>query len=105
MTPSVPTARPSYVLRLPEIFTLYAGELVDFERVLSLFNWHITSSDVTVDLTSCYLANFQALTLLIQYMWYLEALGCRVTVQYESRPKSASDMMMKMGGDTWRQVL
>jgi hypothetical protein len=51
------------------------------------------------------MGNFQALTLLVQYMWYLEALNCRVTTKYEHKPQSASDMMMKMGADGWRRVL
>lgn len=92
-------------IALPEVFTIYARELVDFDRVLSFFDWHVTETDVVIDLTPCRIANFQALTLLIQYMWYLEASKCRVQTKYESRVQSASDMMRKMGGEAWREVL
>jgi hypothetical protein len=96
---------PARTIALPEVFTIYNRELVDFERVLAVFDWQITDTDVTIDLTGCRMGNFQALTLLVQYMWYLEALKCRVTTKYEHRPRSASDMMMKMGADGWRRVL
>jgi hypothetical protein len=104
-TPQKSRPGSSVTIALPEVFTIYSRELVDFERALSVFNWQITEADVTIDLTACRQANFQALTLLVQYMWYLEALKCRVTMKYESRPQSASDMMAKMGADAWREVL
>jgi hypothetical protein len=92
-------------MALPEVFTIYARELVDFDRALSFFDWKPEEREVTIDLTPCRIGNFQALTLLIQYMWYLEALKCRVTIRYESRAQSASDMLRKMGGEGWREVL
>ena len=55
------TPTPACTIALPEVFTIYNRELVDFERVLSVFNWQLTDTDVTIDLTPCRMGNFQAL--------------------------------------------
>jgi hypothetical protein len=51
-------------LILPESFTFYRGGFADFDHVLKYFDWTPRDS-LTIDLTACLKANFQAAALLV----------------------------------------
>jgi hypothetical protein len=101
--PSVRRSEP-LVLKLPRKFTFYRGFL-DFDYIFSHFDWNLQDVPVLVDLTLCESANYQALTLLIQYAWFLTMNGCRVTFKYGVASSVPTKMLNRMGAPDWHQVL
>jgi hypothetical protein len=93
-------------IRLPERFTFYqSGGVVNFDRALRIFDWSVSNRAVTIDLTFCLQANFQALSLLIPYLWKLTASGCTITVKYGGTARGASSMYESMGAAAWKETL
>jgi hypothetical protein len=90
-------------ITLPERFTFYPSP--NFDRMLEVFDWTLSNTQVTIDLTNCRNANFQALSLLVPYLWKLTAAGCTITLKYGRRGKGASGIMEKMGATAWKEVL
>lgn len=84
-------------LTLPNKFTFKDHDIHDFESFLSFFNWDITEVPVSIDLTKCTTANYQALSLLILYAWRLKEQGCRVNFIESNTNQGASEMWRKMG--------
>jgi len=105
-TDALPESENAATVTLPEQFTFYQSSgLVSFDRALRVFDWSLSNTPVTVDLTHCRQANFQALSLLIPYLWKLTAAGCTVTVKYGGTARSASSMIEKMGATAWKEIL
>lgn len=93
------------ILKLPTSFTFNRQGYVDFDHVLKHFNWDIKGGSLVIDLTNCESANFQALTLLIQYAWYLTAGNCTVTFKYGTERSGPTKMLSKMDALDWRGIL
>lgn len=92
-------------LSLPPVFSFYENGYCDFNKVLSFFDWDI-KGDVEIDLTTCKRANYQALSLVILYCFYLSARGSHVEITLEKRQEgSPSTMWRKMGAHQWCNVL
>ncbi len=90
---------------LPRSFTFYRGGFLDFDKVLRHFDWNFSGPSLTIDLSECLSANFQALTLLIQYAWYLTTCGCNVTFKYGLAQLGPTKMLRTMGAGEWREIL
>jgi hypothetical protein len=106
-TTSAPETMPgdATLLTLPSSFTFSSKGFYDFNKVLQYFDWGIKESSVTIDLTTCDSANFQAMALLLQYAWQLSINGCSVVVKYGVAGMGPTKMLSKMGALSWREVL
>lgn len=92
------------VITLPRKFTFHRG-VIDFDYILQFFDWDIHDAPVQIDLTQCESANYQALVLLIQYVWHLTIKGCNVTFRYGLSSSGPTSMLTKMGALDWQQIL
>jgi len=91
------------ILTLPERFTSVAQDYVNFEPVLEWFDWSIRDEEVSIDFRNCKWSNYQALALLLEYVWFLRAQGC--TLDFWEGEGSAWEMWSAMGAKGWSQVL
>ena len=60
------------ILTLPNDFTFKAKGIIDFDNVLSIFDWAAKSKHIIIDARSCQSIEYQTLTLLILYIWQLK---------------------------------
>ncbi len=97
------------VLVLPAQFTFKAKDSLDFKAVLEWFDWDNLDQDVVIDVRTCKLANYQALALLLLYVWHLKSKGHAVSLELspssQDSRQSPSDMWRRMGAVGWSQVL
>jgi len=84
-------------ISLPRKFTFKDHDVYDFEKFLSFFDWDITESPVRIDLSTCRVANYQSLSLLVLYAWRLKDQGCRLTFIESDGELGASAMWRRMG--------
>ena len=82
---------------LPPRFSFKEHDVYDFNRLLGFFEWDIHDTPVTIDLTQCHTANYQAISLLTIYAWRLKAQGCKVTFLENEKSTGASSMWRAMG--------
>lgn len=80
-------------------------EVYDFDKALSIYDWRVKSTEVTIDMRECFTANYQALALLVPYLWHLRANDCHITIRFSDDKKGASQMWRWMGAMGWSQVL
>lgn len=86
------------VLKLPAGFSFNRSGIKDFSPVLSFFDWGLQDVPVEVDFTGCSSANYQALSLLVLYCWYLKQRRCSISfVLDKKKEQSASHMWHMMG--------
>lgn len=74
------------------------------------FVWDIADKEVLIDFRECRGANYQALALLLLYVWDLKTRKYAVTISLEpasrsSRSLSPSDMWRRLGATSWEGVL
>lgn len=81
------------------------GEVYDFDKVLSLFNWEFPGKKFQLDFSNCYRANYQALSLWVLYVWYLKSKKTNITFKLHEPIAGASQMWRKMGASGWYHVL
>ena len=82
---------------IPDLFSFYDNGTVSFDRVLSTFDWKLKDeSYVIIDFQKCMRANYQAISLLVLYCFYLAAHN--VTVDFMLSNEGASLMWKKIGG-------
>ncbi|MGP9800020.1 STAS-like domain-containing protein [Rheinheimera sp. NSM] len=84
-------------LELPAKFTFKDHGIFDFEPALRFFNWDLENVPVRVDFRQCSTANYQALSLLVAYLWKLRNQGCRVSIIESESKNGASEMWRAMG--------
>lgn len=84
-------------LFLPTTLSFKKTDIVDFDSYLSLFKWDVNSQVVTIDGRKCKNANYQAITLLIMYVWYLKCQGIYVKIKM---PRDNYDGL----GAMWRRI-
>ena len=80
MSKIVYTKNGTAILKLPSTLSFKNKNIVDFDSYLSIFDWDFAGSRLIIDGKNCINANYQALALLIQYIWYLKTKGCYVKV-------------------------
>ncbi|MFC3202699.1 STAS-like domain-containing protein [Alteromonas oceani] len=87
----------SEVIAVPNGFSFKEQGAYDFDSLISFFDWSHKNKHVTIDLTRCNNANYQALSLLVLYAWKLKSQGCRVKFEESDSINGASEMFRRLG--------
>jgi len=90
---------------VPNNFQFVFQGACDFSVPLSKLDWSINKSHVRFDFTNCYRANYQALSLLVLYIWFLRRQGCTISFSYDAKSGGASAMWNRMGAHGLFHVL
>lgn len=93
------------VITVPRKFAFKDHDIFDFNNYLSFFNWELADRSVTIDLTTCLEANYQAVSLLVLYAWRLRSQGCTVSFIENDSESGASAMFKRIGGRGSMSVL
>jgi len=93
------------VIIIPDHYGFMDHEVYDFDKALSIYDWKVKSSEVVIDMSKCLTANYQALALVVLYLWYLRANTCHITIRFRDDKKGATQMWRWMGATGWSQVL
>lgn len=92
-------------IKIPNRFSFTDHGTYDFDRTLSIFDWTLKEQTVLIDFSTCFRANYQALSLIILYVWYLRLNNCFIEFQYSYNKEGASQMWQLMGAKGWHHVL
>lgn len=92
-------------INIPDHFSFKDFDIYDFDKALKVFDWDIEDEQVVIDFSECLHANYQAISLIVPYIWYLKSRNCRIEFVYERKNQGASDIWRKMGARGWSQVL
>jgi hypothetical protein len=93
-------------ITLPSRLSFTYNGVYDFDRFLKLFDWSLKNSVVEIDFQRCRLANYQALSLFVLYVWHLKRSGCEISFNYGRRTyKSVTRMWYNMGAQEAFNVL
>ncbi len=96
----------SVKITLPSRLSFTHNGVSDFDQFLELFDWSLNSVNVEVDFCCCRNANYQALALLVLYIWHLKNNGCSVKLLYgEKTDRSVTTMWYNMGAQGIFHVL
>ena len=93
------------LITIPNHYNFMDHEVYDFDKALSIYDWKIKSSEVVIDMSQCLTANYQALALVVLYLWHLRANDCHITIRFREDKKGATQMWQWMGATGWSQVL
>lgn len=96
---------PAAVITLPSVFAFKPQGQYDFDSVLSVFDWTLKGVPVTIDISKCGSANYQALSLIVLYAWKLKANDCRVSFKFQNDGLDATKMWKLIGGPAAIAVL
>ncbi|WP_336147057.1 STAS-like domain-containing protein [Acinetobacter soli] len=85
-------------ITIPKRFGFRSHDVFDFDSVFKNFNWSLESVPVKIDLSTCTSSDYQALSLIVIYAWYLKHRGCTVSfiIDHES-DRYASAMWKRLG--------
>ncbi len=89
-------------IKIPSNFQFRDYEIINFDRVLSVFDWLMKDTEVTIDLSNSKKLNYQALSLFVPYIWHIRTQNCYVNVIHSSHSERMWRLMGAMG---WSQVL
>ncbi len=93
-------------IELPISWKFTYKEVYDFDRFLKFFDWSLQDKKVVIDFRPCRFANYQAVSLLILYMWHLERNRCDVGICFGKKgSQSITTMWENMGAEDWYEVL
>ena len=92
------------ILQLPSTLSFKNKNLVDFNSYLSIFDWSYSGDKLVIDGSKCVNANYQALSLLILYIWFLKSKGCYVRL-YCNKRSTFGQMWYRLGGPGCYNVL
>lgn len=92
-------------IKIPDRFSFTNHGTYDFDRAFSIFDWTKTNQTVTIDFSSCFSANYQAISLLTLYVWFLKLNNCFVEFKFSYNKEGASRMWQMMGAKGWHHVL
>ncbi|MBM9614864.1 DUF4325 domain-containing protein [Desulfobulbus rhabdoformis] len=93
------------IIKIPNKFSFNDHGTYNFDRVLNIFNWTLEKQTVLIDFSSCFRANYQALSLLTLYIWHLRLNNCFIEFQYSYNMEGATKMWQLMGAKGWHHVL
>ncbi|RLA82970.1 MAG: hypothetical protein DRG78_05720 [Epsilonproteobacteria bacterium] len=96
---------PKVKLLLPHTFSFKRQGINSFDTLLSWFDWNLYNRQVVIDFTHCKSPNYQALSLIVTYIWKLRMQGCRITIELDNELGGASAMWKRMGAHEFIQVL
>ncbi|WP_061011628.1 STAS-like domain-containing protein [Photobacterium leiognathi] len=82
---------------VPDRFSFMEHGTYDFESFIRFFDWSYSDKKVKIDLTKCYNANYQALSLLVLYAWKLKSQRCTVSFIESESSTGASEMYRRLG--------
>lgn len=93
-----------FTLELPNHFNFknYGG--IDFNKALEVFKWEIEDTDITVDFSKCYRANYQALALLVPYLFRLKSQNKNIWFKLTSGSDDASAMWKNLGANNLNYI-
>lgn len=87
------------LIKLSKRFGFKNNDIMDFDQVLEIFNWDLHDSHVDLDFRRCTSADYQAISLLVIYSWYLKSRNCTVTFNtIKQANEHASVMWRNIGG-------
>ena len=92
------------IITLPNDFTFKAKGIIDFDNVLSIFDWPIKSKHIIIDARFCQSIEYQTLTLLILYIWQLKRKKMHINLQY-SKHSLFGKMWQRMNGTSCFKIL
>ena len=104
MSKIIYTKKGTAVLKLPTTLSFKNRNIVDFNTYLSIFDWDFDGTKLIIDGTNCTNANYQALALLIQYIWFLKSKGCYIKVFF-NKNSALGGMWYRLGGAGTYNVL
>ncbi|ELO1812805.1 DUF4325 domain-containing protein [Vibrio fluvialis] len=84
-------------IKLPDGFSFKSQGVFDFDRFVRFFDWSLENKRVYIDMTECFGANYQALSLIVLYAWKLKSQRCTVTFQESDDVQGASNMFRTLG--------
>lgn len=96
MSKIIYTKRKNRILKLPATLSFKNKNLVDFNSYLSIFDWSYDGPNLIIDGSNCVNANYQALSLLILYIWFLKSKGCYVKI-YCNKHSTLGQMWYRLG--------
>lgn len=93
-------------ITLPNSLKFTYNGIYDFDRFLKLFDWSVQNSTVEIDFRYCRRANYQALSLVVEYIWFLKKNQCQIRFIYgEKTNQSATEMWYRIGAQELFSVL
>ena len=95
----------SIVIKVPNPFSFTIHGSYNFSNAFDIFDWSIRGQEVTIDFSRCFRANYQAISLLILYIWHLRLNQCYINFIYSYNNEGASKMWHLMGAKGWHHVL
>lgn len=92
------------IIKLPRTLSFKNSNIVDFNAYLSIFDWNFEGPYIIIDGRACTNANYQALSLLIQYLWFLKSKGTFISFNIDENTKLRK-MWQRIGGSGCYKVL
>lgn len=85
-------------INLPKRFSFKDHDIFDFDNVLKYLDWELENVPIKIDFTNCTSSDYQTISLLVIYSWYLKHKGCTVehVIDYNS-DSHASAMWKRLG--------
>jgi len=90
---------------IPDHYSFKDYDVYDFDKALKIFDWNIKNANVTINLSKCFNANYQALSLLVLYVWHLKLNNCHIEIIEGRTDQGASAMWRRLGARGWSQIL
>jgi hypothetical protein len=93
-------------IRIPKYFGFKDQGVFDFDRVLAIFDWSLSNVKVLIDFRDCTTANYQAIALLVPYVWRLKSNGCQVYFELDETgsEQNGSRIWRMMGANSLFEV-
>jgi anti-sigma regulatory factor (Ser/Thr protein kinase) len=91
-----------HIIKVPSDFRFRDYGIVNFDRVLSVFDWSLKDVEVCIDLSNSTKLNYQTLSLFVLYIWKLRTQNCYITFKHSD---DSQNMWQRMGAIGWSQVL
>jgi len=85
-------------ISVPAAFGFKDHGVFDFDKALSIFDWQLSDKRVLIDLRKSKTANYQALALLVPYVWRLKSNRCQVFLEL------SDDGTAQDGSRSWRMM-
>ncbi len=94
---------------IPTTIKFKKGDVYNFDSFLSFFQWNVSNTSLHIDFSKCKAANYQALSLYILYIMYMERNQNSIQLNFAEKQVNPDIniklMWENMGGDNWLDVL